>query len=288
MYERVARRAEAVVEALPYLRRYHGKILVIKYGGRVLTDPEIGIKMIEDIVLLKYAGMYPVLVHGGGPTITSKLEKKKIKSKFVKGMRVTTPDVMKVVESVLEKISRRLASDIKKAGVRSKRFFGRKGRLLKAKQCLVKTSKGKFLDLGLTGIITEVKKSALTKAMKRDFIPVVTSIAIGPRGKHYNVNADRAASAIAGALKASKLILLTDVRGVLDRKGDLISEINSKKANSLINRCVIRGGMIPKVLCSLEALSHGVEKVHIIDGKIPRALLLEVFTDSGIGTMVVK
>jgi acetylglutamate kinase len=288
MFENIIKRAEAIIEALPYLRRYWGKILVIKYGGRVLTDPEIGKKMIEDIVLLKYAGMHPVLVHGGGPEITRLVEKKDIRSKFIEGMRVTTPEIMKVVESVLGRFNAKLVSGIKSKGMKATGFIGRKGRLLSVKKYFVKTSKGLVLDLGLTGKVSSVKKSALLKAIHGGAIPVITSIGIGPGGKHFNVNADSAAAAVAGALKASKLILLTDVRGVLGHDGRLMSIVSSDKVNGLIKSGVITGGMIPKVRCAQEALKNGVEKVHIIEGKIPRALLLEVFTDSGIGTMVVK
>jgi len=277
MYERIIKRTEAVVEALPYLRRYRGKIFVIKYGGRALSIPEIGRKMIEDVALLKYAGMYPVLVHGGGPEITRMLEKKGIPTKFVYGMRVTSADAMKVVERVLGKINRKLVSDLRKAGVKVKSFYGKRGKLLHAR---------KLFGLGHTGAIKRVGTGPIRKALRKDCVPVVSSIAVGPGGAHFNVNADHAASAVAGALKASKLILLTDVRGVLDHDGRLISVVDRKKAKSLMKRKVISGGMIPKVRCGLDAIKSGVEKVHIIDGKIPRALLLEVFTDSGIGTMV--
>lgn len=288
MLEHLIKRAEAVVEALPHLKKYHGKIMVIKYGGKALTAPEIGKKMIEDIVLLKYAGLNPVLVHGGGVEITKILGKKDIKTKFIEGMRVTTPMVMKTVENVLGRINRNLVASLKKEGVKAVAFYGKKGKLLKAKKHFVKTAKGKILDLGFTGVVSQVNKSVLLKAIKKDAIPVVTSIGVGPGGKLFNINADHAASAIAGALRASKLILLTDVRGVLDHSEKLVSVVNSSKVNSLIKNGIICGGMIPKVRCSIDALNKGVEKVHIIDGKIPRALLLEIFTDAGIGTMVVK
>jgi acetylglutamate kinase len=288
MFVSITKRAEAVIEALPYLRKYWGKILVIKYGGRVLIDPAIAKKMIEDIVLLKYAGMHPVLVHGGGPEITRLVEKKGLRPKFIEGMRVTSPETMKVVESVLGKYNARLVAGIKAKGMKAIGFIGKKGRLLTAKKHTVKTSKGLVLDLGLTGKVSGVNKKALLKVIHDDAIPVITSIAIGPGGKHYNVNADSAAAAVAGALKATKLILLTDVRGVLDHEGKLVSTVSSVKVNSMISSGVITGGMIPKVRCAQDALRAGVEKVHIIEGKIPRALLLEVFTNSGIGTMVVR
>ena len=288
MFEYLIKRAEAVVEALPYLQKYRGKVVVVKYGGNVLSAPEIGKKMIDDVVLLKFAGLYPILVHGGGPEITRIVEKKEIQSKFIEGMRVTTPAVMKIVEDVLGKINREIVSSLKKAGVSSAGFYGKKGNLLKAKKHMVKTSKGKMLDLGLTGTVSGVNKAALLKAIKKDMVPVVTSIGVGPGGQLYNINADRAASAIAGSLKASKLVLLTDVRGVLSHEGKLMPEISSGKIDSLIKNGVVSGGMIQKVRCAVEALKAGVEKVHIIDGKIPHALLLEIFTTSGIGTMVVK
>ena len=288
MFEHLIKRAEDIVETLPYLQKYRGKIMVIKYGGNALSAPEIGKKMIDDIVLLKYAGVHPVLIHGGGPEITSVLEKKGVKTKFIEGMRVTTPEVMKVVETVLTRINASLVASLKKGGVLSAGFWGKKGKLLTADKVFVKTSKGKTLDLGATGSVKFVNKDLLMKAIQRDVIPVITSIGVGPDGKNYNINADQAASAVASALKASKLILLTDVRGVLDHEGKIISVVTSGKVNSLIKDGIISGGMIPKVRAGLDALAHGVEKVHIIDGKVPHALLLEVFTNAGIGTMVVK
>lgn len=288
VFEHLIKRAEDIVEALPYLQKYRGKIMVIKYGGNVLSDPDIGKKMIKDIALLKFAGIHPVLIHGGGPEITSILEKKGVKTKFIEGMRVTTTEVMKVVEGVLTRINSDLVGALKKSLVGAVGFWGKKGKLLTVTKHFVKTSKGKVLDLGYTGTIKSVNKALLLKAIRKGDIPVITSIGVGPGGKHYNVNADHAASAIASALKAEKLILLTDVRGVLDHEGKIISMINSAKVNGLIKDGIIYGGMIPKVRAGLDALEHGVEKVHIIDGKVPHALLLEVFTNSGIGTMVVK
>ncbi len=288
MFEHLIKRAEDIVEALPYLKKYRGRIMVIKYGGNVLSAPSVGKKMIEDIVLLKYAGINPVLVHGGGPEITKIIQDKGAQTKFIEGMRVTTPQTMRIVESVLAKINANLSSSIKKAGADAVSFCGKKGKLFKAKKHLVKTSKGKILDLGLTGTVQSVNKAAILKAIKGDAIPVVTSIGVGPGGKDYNINADHAASALASALKAAKLILLTDVRGVLDHEGKLLSVVSATKVNGLIKDGIISGGMIPKVRAAIDALSHGVEKVHIIDGKIPRALLLELFTNAGIGTMVVR
>jgi len=288
MFEHLIKRAEVFVEALPYLKKYRGKIMVIKYGGNALSMPEISKKMIADVALLKFAGISPILVHGGGPEITGILDKKGINSKFIEGMRVSTPQVIKIVEKVLSRINGDLVNALKKSGVASVGFYGKKGKLLKAKKHFVKTSKGMMLDLGLTGTVASVNKAVLLKALKLGAVPVVTSIGVGPGGKSYNINADQAASAVAGALKASKLILLTDVRGVLGHDGKLISSVSAVKVNDLIKNGVISGGMIPKVRAGIAALAAGVEKVHIIDGKIPHALLLEIFTNSGIGTMVVK
>jgi len=288
MFEHLIKRAAGVIEALPYLKKYRGKIMVVKYGGNALMAPDIGKKMIEDIVLLRYAGINPIIVHGGGPEITKILDKKGVHTKFIEGMRVTTPQVMQVVESVLVKLNSQIVSSLKKSWVDAVPFYGKRGGLFKVKKHFVKTSKGKVLDLGLTGTVASVNKAAILKAIKKGAVPVVTSIGVGPGGKDYNINADHAAAALAGALKASKLILLTDVRGVLDHEGKLISSVSSSKVNDLIRSGVISGGMIPKVRAGIDALKRGVEKVHIIDGKVQHALLLEIFTNAGIGTMVVK
>jgi acetylglutamate kinase len=289
MFERLIKRANVVIEALPYLMRFHGKVIVIKYGGSAMQDPELKKNLLRDVVLLKYVGMHPVIVHGGGPEISKTLKRRKIETKFVQGLRMTTRDVMKVVEYVLgKKINQRIVSFIKQNGGKAKGFYGKKGKVIKAKKQWVKDEKGNYLDLGFTGQVAGIRYRFLHKWMKKGYIPVLSPIGVGRGGKTYNINADSAAAAVAARLKAAKLMLLTDVRGVMGKDGKLISEVNTYRVQKMIKQKVISGGMIPKVKCGLYALRKGVEKVHIIDGQIPHALLLELFTDYGIGTMVVK
>jgi len=254
-----------------------------------MKDPELKKSVIQDIVFLKYVGMNPIIVHGGGPEINKYLVKLGIEPKFVGGYRVTDAATLKVVEKVLGgKINSEIVTMIKKLGGKAKGFWGKKGKVIKAFKYYKKDEAGNRVDLGFTGQVAGVRYRYLNKWMKLGYIPVLTSIGVGKSGKTYNINADKAAAAIAAYLKAPKLVLLTDVRGVLDKDGKLVSEINSYKAQKFIKSGVISGGMIPKVKSSLYAIKKGVEKVHILDGRIPHALLLELFTDHGIGTMVVK
>ncbi|OGC06027.1 acetylglutamate kinase [candidate division WOR-1 bacterium RIFOXYA2_FULL_36_21] len=287
MFEHLIKRAKTVMEALPYLIKFSGKTVVIKYGGAAMENPELKNAVMRDIVLLKYVGINPVIVHGGGPEINLFLKRRGIEPKFVNGLRVTTLDVMSVVEHVLgNRINSEIVSLIKKNGGRAKGFFGRKGEVIKAKKHWAKDDKNRDLDLGFTGDVVGVRYRFLRRWMKLGYIPVLSPIGVGHRKKSYNINADSAAAAVAACLKASKLILMTNVRGVLDNKGELLSSINSKKASGMISSGQISGGMIPKIKSGLCAIKDGVEKVHIIDGRIPHAILLEIFTDYGIGTMV--
>lgn len=289
MFERMIKRAKVVIEALPYLMEFHGKIIVIKYGGSAMHDPELKKSILRDVVFLKYVGMHPVIVHGGGLDISKALKRRKISSKFVKGLRVTTKEVMKVVEYVLgKKVNREIVSIIKKSGGKAKGFFGKKGKVIRAKKQWVKDKKGNYVDLGFTGQVDGIRYRFLNKWMKKGYIPVLSPIGVGSGGKLYNINADSAAAAVAAFLKAEKLILLTNVHGVLGKDGKLVSKVNAYRIQKMIKQKVISGGMIPKVKCGLYALKKGVENIHIIDGQIPHALLLELFTDTGIGTMVVR
>jgi acetylglutamate kinase len=289
VFKHLIKRANVVMEALPYLMKFYGKTIVIKYGGAAMTNPELKQSVLRDVVLLKYVGMNPILVHGGGPEINRYLKKKGIEPKFVGGYRVTDKETMKIVEKVLGgKINSELVSLIKKMGGKAKGFWGKKGRVIKAFKYFKKDEQGNRLDLGFTGQVCGVRYRFLNKWMKLGYIPVLTSIGVGKSGKTYNINADKAAAAIAAHIKANKLMLLTDVRGVLDKEGELISEINTYRAQKFMKNGTISGGMIPKVKSSLYALKKGVQKVHIIDGRVPHAILLEIFTDFGIGTMVVK
>ena len=289
MFDRLIKRAKVVIEALPYLMEFHGKVIVIKYGGSAMHDPELKKSILRDIVFLKYVGMHPVIVHGGGPDISKTLKRRKIESKFVKGLRVTTKEVMRVVEYVLgKKVNREIVSILKKSGGKAKGFYGKKGKVIKAKKQWVKDKDGKYVDLGFTGMVDGIRYRFLNKWMKKGYIPVLSPIGVGSGGKLYNINADSAAAAVAAFFKAEKLILLTNVRGVMGKDDKLVSEVNAYRTQKMIKSGVISGGMIPKVKCGLYALKKGVNKVHIIDGQIPHALLLELFTDTGIGTMVVR
>lgn len=289
MFKHLIRRANIVLEALPYLLKFHGKIMVIKYGGAAMQNEELKNSVMQDLVLLKMVGMNPVLVHGGGSEINRYLRKKGIEPKFVGGYRVTDKETMKIVQKVLgEKINQEIVSLIKKAGGKAKGFYGKKGRVIKAFKYWKRDEQGNKIDLGFTGQVGGIRYRYLNKWMKLGYIPVLTSIGVGKRGGVYNINADKAAAAIAAYLKAEKLIVLTDVLGVLDKGGKLISEINTYRAGKMIKTGLISGGMIPKVKSCLYALKKGVTTAHIIDGRIPHAILLELFTDHGIGTMVRK
>lgn len=287
MYKYLIKRAEAVIEALPYLRKFHGKTVVIKYGGAAMVRPKLKQKVITDIVLLKYVGLHPIVVHGGGWKITKALKSRKKKIKFIEGLRVTDEKTMEVVNEVLGRINRRIVSLIGKAGGKGRGLSGKKGKLIKARKLILRRQ-GEKIDLGFAGEVRRIDIGLLETLSKRGFIPVVSSIGIDRTGQLYNINADQAASAVASALQATKLIYLTDVSGVLDKDEKLVSLVDAKHARKMIRRGIISGGMIPKVKCCLEALKKDVESTHIIDGRIPHAILLEIFTDYGIGTMVTR
>lgn len=289
MFKHLIRRATAVIEALPYLLKFNDKIMVIKYGGAAMQNEELKNSVMNDIILLKMCGMHPVLVHGGGPEINKYLRKRGLEPKFLGGYRVTDKETMKVVEMVLGgKINSQIVRMIKKAGGKAKGFYGKKGKVIKAFKYWKKDENGNKIDLGFTGQVGGIRYRFLSKWMKKGYIPVLTSIGVGKKGEVYNINADKAAAAIAAYLKAEKLIMLTDVSGVLDKTGKLVSNINTYKVGKMIRSGSLSGGMIPKVKSCLYALKKGIKTAHIIDGRIPHAILLEVFTDHGIGTMVVK
>jgi len=289
MFKHLIKRATAVLEALPYLTKFNGKTIVIKYGGAAMQSEELKQAVIQDVVLLKMVGMNPVLVHGGGPEINKYLRKQGIEPKFVGGYRVTDKETMKVVQKVLGgKINQQIVSLIKKAGGKAKGFYGKKGRVIRAFKYWKKDAEGNKIDLGYTGQVGGIRYRFLSKWMKLGYIPVLTSIGVGKKGGVYNINADKAAAAIAAYLNAEKMIMMTDVLGVLDTNGKLISELNTYKTEKMIKAGSISGGMIPKVKSCLYAVRKGVKSAHIIDGRLPHAILLELFTDHGIGTMVRK
>jgi len=282
-----AHKAQILVEAFPYIRKWHGATVVVKYGGSTRSgDVELK-NTLQDIVLMKFVGMRPVVVHGGGKDITRLTEKLGIHSRFVDGLRVTDIPTMEVVEMVLGgKINKELVSTIQQLGGQAVGLSGKDGGMLEATRVKSKTGK----DIGYVGKVSKVNTSLLDILDKEQFIPVIAPLGLGKDGKTYNVNADEAAGAIAGALKAEKLVFLTDVPGICKKKEDpksLCSTIKIKEVVPLIKKGVISGGMIPKVQACLHALKAGVHKTHIIDGTQPHALLLEIFTPEGIGTELI-
>jgi acetylglutamate kinase len=279
-------KAEILIEALPYIRKFSGKTVVIKYGGNAMIDCKIKRMVMQDIVLMKYVGLNPVVVHGGGPDINKMLEKLNIKSSFVNGLRVTDEATMNIVEMVLTgKINKEIVSIVNGLGGKAIGISGKDGGLLKAEKDI---SNG---DIGYVGKIVNVDIDVITMMLDKGYIPVIAPCAIGPEGKTYNVNGDTAAGKIAEALKAEKFILLTDVEGILtdvNDKNSVISRINFDNAKKLIDSGIIKGGMIPKLKCCINAIENGVKRAHIIDGRLTHSLLLEIFTDEGIGTMIGK
>jgi len=281
-----AEQAEILVQALPYIRQYYGKTVVIKYGGNAMTDKALRESVTKDVVLLRYVGMQPVLVHGGGPEITEVMKKVGKEPVFVGGLRVTDAETMEIVEMVLAgKTNKGIVSLINRQGGKAIGLSGKDGNLLVARKAMPGGA-----DLGQVGEIIEINTEVIYTLVREGYIPVICSVAVGKDGESYNVNADHAAGKLASALEASKLIVLTDVPGVyrdFNDKSSLISILSSDEAEELIRSGKIDKGMIPKVEACILALRGGVEKAHIINGTIPHALLMEIFTDKGIGTMVV-
>ena len=278
-------RAEILVQSLPYIQHYNGKIIVVKYGGNAMISDELRETVINDIVLMKCIGFKPIVVHGGGPYISSFLDKLGEKSEFINGLRYTDKKTMEVVQMVLGgKVNKDLVTLIENAGGKSIGLCGLDGSLLKAKKLESE------VDLGYVGEVTSVNTEAVTMALDAGYIPVIGSMAIGEDGNDlYNINADTCAAKIASALKAEKLILLTDVVGVLKDPKDptsLLSVLRLHEIPKLTLQGVIKGGMIPKIQCCVESVRMGVERAHIIDGRVPHALLLELFSNDGIGTMI--
>lgn len=287
-----AKRAEILVEALPYIEAFHGKTVVVKYGGSV-ADEDLA-NFVSDLMLMKYVGIKPVVVHGGGPQIQNHLDSLGIKSDFVAGLRVTDERVMEVVEMVLVgKINQQIVTSINKRPMETLGLSGKEGKLIKAKKFDLQKFAAEHkidipeeADLGYVGEVLEINPEVIRMLEGKNIIPIIAPIGAGEDGTTYNINADHAAGKIAGALRAAKFILLTNVDGIFDRKGKLVSSVTKKQAAELIRSGTINSGMIPKVMCALEALEEGVEKVHIINGKVKRALILELLTDSGIGTEI--
>ncbi len=284
------KKAEILIEALPYIQKLYGKTVVVKYGGNAMINETLKNSVMEDITLLKFIGMNPIVVHGGGPEITKTLEKFKIKSEFVNGLRVTDAATMEIAQMVLVgKTNKEIVSRLNEKGGKAIGLCGIDGRLI---ECTKRRafSDGKEVDLGQVGEITRINSSLLTLVVRDEYIPVVAPIGMGKNGESYNINADDVAGEIAVAVKAEKLIFLTDVEGVKSqgKEGEILSALTIKEVHDLIDRKVIVGGMIPKVQGCIDALEKGVGRTHIIDGRIPHCILLEIFTYKGIGTMIMK
>lgn len=278
-------KAKILIEALPYIKKFNDKTVVIKYGGSALINPKIKETIIKDIALMKLVGMHPVVVHGGGPDINAFLDRMDIEAKFVNGLRVTDEDTMEIVEMVLAgKINKSIVTDIEAEGVKAVGISGKDGGVITAK----KIDKD-GVDYGCVGEVDYVDPSLIQSLICNDFIPVVAPIAKDAKGNTYNINADYAAVAIAGALQAEKLVFLTDVEGVMRDVADpksIMSFIQAEEINGLIEDGTISGGMIPKVECCMAAVDKGVNNVHILDGRVEHCLILEIFTPEGIGTMI--
>ncbi|NMB97531.1 MAG: acetylglutamate kinase [Clostridiaceae bacterium] len=286
----IFKRAEILIEALPYIQKLYGKTIVIKYGGNAMINEELKNSVMQDIILLKYVGMNPVLVHGGGPDLTSALQKLNIKSEFINGLRVTSQSVIEVAQMVfIGKTNKEIVSLINSKGGKAIGLSGIDGNLIECKK-LKMLIEGKETDLGFVGKITNINSKLIELLAVDEYIPVIAPIGIGTDGQRYNINADTVASEMAIALKAEKLILLTDVEGVktVGDKQEILPLLTIEQTRNLIDKKVISGGMIPKVLGCVDALERGVGRTHIIDGRVPHCILLEIFTDEGIGTMIVK
>ncbi|HLG22409.1 MAG TPA: acetylglutamate kinase [Candidatus Manganitrophaceae bacterium] len=276
-------KAHILIEALPYIRTFFGKTIVIKYGGAAMTDQALKLKFAEDVVLMKYVGMNPIIVHGGGPQISGMMRKLGKEPKFVKGVRVTDDETMEIVEMVLGgTINKEIVTLINRQGGRGVGLTGKDGALILAKKL-----KAADREMGQVGDVKEIDPQILKTLEGGRFIPVISPIGADAQGKSYNINADLVAGSIAAALSAEKLLILTDVPGILDEKGKLLPTLSRKEVQRLIKKGVISKGMLPKVEAALFAVERGVRKAHIIDGRAPHALLLEIFTDQGIGTEIV-
>jgi acetylglutamate kinase len=282
--EQAARVARVLGEALPYIRRFAGKTVVIKYGGNAMTDPELKSGFARDIALMKLVGFNPVVVHGGGPQIGQLLERVGKQTQFIKGMRVTDADTMDVVEMVLGGlVNKEIVNLINQHGGRAVGLTGKDGSLISARKL---TLVDDDTDLGFVGEVSSIDPRIVKRLEADDFIPVIAPIGVGADGRSYNINADLVAGKMAAVLQAEKLMLLTNTPGVLDREGHLLTGLSQQQVESLIEDGTIHGGMLPKIQCALDAVAAGVQAVHIVDGRVENAVLLELFTDAGVGTLI--
>jgi acetylglutamate kinase len=281
-------KAQILLEALPYIRRFSGKTLVIKYGGHAMVDEALKDSFAQDVVLLKFVGMNPVIVHGGGPQIGRMLGQLGIQSTFVRGMRVTDEATMEVVEMVLVgRINKEIVHLINRHGGRAVGLSGKDGELIRARRMKMTTPGApEHVDIGMVGEVVAIDPTVIESLDRSDFIPVIAPIGVGADGRSYNINADLVAGKIAEVLQAEKLILLTNAAGVLGATGEVLTGLTAADVDRLIAEGVIRGGMLPKIRCALDAVKGGVRSAHIIDGRVEHAVLLEILTDAGVGTLI--
>ena len=286
--------AQVLSEALPYIQKFAGRTIVVKYGGNAMTDEDLKASFARDIVLMQAVGMRPIVVHGGGPQIGDLLERLNIESKFIDGMRVTTEETMDVVEMVLGGlVNKEIVSLLNLAGGRAMGLTGKDGQFIRAKQLKIERKSPELeapeiIDIGHVGQVESIDTRVLTMLTESDVIPVVAPIGVGADGESYNINADLVAGKLAEVLKAEKLMLLTNTAGVLDGQGQVVTGLVSDEVSALIDDGTISGGMLPKVGCALSAVNAGVNSAHIVDGRVPHSVLLEIFTDQGVGTQILR
>jgi acetylglutamate kinase len=282
-------KAEILAEALPYIRKFHGKTIVVKYGGNAMTDPALKEGFARDVVLLKVVGMNPVIVHGGGPQIDDLLKRVGKKGEFIQGMRVTDAETMDVVEMVLGgQVNKDIVNLINRCGGKAVGLTGKDGGLIRARKMKVRGTPGsdELVDIGQVGEVESIDPAIVNLLHTQDFIPVIAPVGVGANGESYNINADLVAGKVAEILKAEKLIVLTNTAGVLDKNGNLLTGLTARKVDELFADGTIHGGMLPKIGSALEAVKNGVNTCHIIDGRVEHALLLEILTDEGVGTLI--
>jgi acetylglutamate kinase len=284
-----ASKAKTLAEALPYIQRFHGKTIVVKYGGNAMTDPALKEGFARDVVLLKVVGMNPVIVHGGGPQIDDLLKRVGKKGEFIQGMRVTDAETMDVVEMVLGgQVNKDIVNLINRCGGKAVGLTGKDGGLIRARKMMVRGGAGndEMVDIGQVGEVESIDPAIVNLLHTQDFIPVIAPVGVGANGESYNINADLVAGKVAEILKAEKLIVLTNTAGVLDKNGNLLTGLTARKVDELFADGTIHGGMLPKIGSALEAVKNGVNTCHIIDGRVEHALLLEILTDEGVGTLI--
>jgi acetylglutamate kinase len=279
-------KAHILAEALPYIQRFHDRVIVVKYGGNAMTEPVLKAGFARDVVMLKLVGMNPVVVHGGGPQIGDLLKKMGIASEFRQGMRVTDDKVMNVVEMVLGELNQEIVGLINQHGGKAVGLTGQDGKFIQARKMLLRSDAGEEVDIGFVGEIERIDAEIIQLLDSRDFIPVVAPIGVGADGEAYNINADLVAGKLAETLGAEKLVLMTNTTGVLDKDGNLLTGLTASEIDRLFADGTIHGGMLPKIGSALDAVKNGVASSHIIDGRVEHALLLEVLTNQGVGTMI--